>query len=76
LTFKIATVLKQEGFIDLPNRTDTGLSKDFLIGLKYKTFKRKPYISNIIRVSTSGQRVYCKSKNIPMVLGGLGVAIC
>ena len=46
------------------------------IALKYKVGKGSPYITNIVRVSKSGQRVYSSYKNLPRVLGGIGVAIC
>ena len=72
LTLSIATLLSQEGFIELID----DLSKDLVIGLKYKVVKNKPYITNIRRISTSGQRVYCDLKNLPKVLGGVGVVVC
>lgn len=76
LTLRIASLLSQEGFIDFSNEGIIDSSKDLLIGLKYKVFKNKPYITNIKRVSTSGQRVYCDNKNLPRVLGGVGVVVC
>lgn len=72
LTLSIATLLSQEGFLELID----DLSKDLVIGLKYKVVKNKPYITNIRRISTSGQRVYCDLKNLPKVLGGVGVVVC
>lgn len=76
LTVSIAKVLKQEGFIDLVFSDNINNSKFLIIVLKYKVVRDKPYITNIRRISTSGQRVYCNSKNLPRVLGGIGVAIC
>ena len=35
----------------------------------------KPVITNLKRVSKPGLRNYCKAKNLPQVLGGLGVAV-
>ena len=46
-----------------------------LISLKYKGKSRKPVISKIERISKPGLRVYADSKNLPKVLGNLGVAI-
>ena len=44
------------------------------IVLKYDE-ENKPVITNLKRVSKPGLRTYCKSKNLPKVLGGLGIAI-
>lgn len=76
LTLSIAKVLKQEGFIDLVFSDNLSKSEFLIIVLKYKVLRDKPYITTIRRVSTSGQRIYCNSKNLPRVLGGIGVAIC
>ena len=35
----------------------------------------KPVISKLKRVSKPGLRNYCKAKNLPQVLGGMGIAI-
>lgn len=75
LTLNIVKVLQQEGFIDIRFQINEDNSNDLLISLKYKSIKGDPYITNMKRVSTCGQRVYSKSKNVPRVLGGMGVAI-
>lgn len=78
LTLSIAKVLEQEGFIYLPVgsiATDHISSPYLLIGLKYNGSKGGPYITNISRVSTPGQRVYCSNKKVPRVLGGFGIAV-
>lgn len=46
-----------------------------LIYLKYIGKPSKPVISHIQRISKPGLRVYIKSKNLPKVLDGLGIAI-
>ena len=46
----------------------------FRVWLKYGNDK-KPVLSGLKRVSKPGLRVYTKRKDIPMVLGGLGVTI-
>ena len=76
LTRNIAMVLKKEGFIDFINPENMDFSSDLIILLKYKMVQNRPYITNIVRVSSSGQRVYCGIKNLPRVLGGVGVTIC
>ena len=48
--------------------------KYLTIELKYDE-ANKPVISNLKRVSKPGLRNYCKAKNLPQVLGGMGIAI-
>lgn len=70
----IATVLKEEGFIrDFAIETEN--SRPMLkIDLSY-TGRREPILTGIKRVSKPGLRVYAQKREIPRVLGGLGVAI-
>ena len=51
-----------------------GHFKYLTIELKYDE-ANKPVISNLKRVSKPGLRNYCKAKNLPQVLGGMGIAI-
>ena len=53
---------------------EVGKFKVLEITLKYDE-KRKPVISKLERISKPGLRNYCKAKNLPKVLGGLGIAI-
>lgn len=69
----IARILKNEGFIrdyELPSEQE----RDIKIQLRYSG-KREPVVSGIRRISKPGLRVYVKSKDMPRILGGLGVAI-
>jgi len=72
----LATVLKSEGYIDAfriePNIDRPGSTLH--IAMRYSP-ERSRTISGIQRVSKPGLRVYRKSKEIPRVLGGLGVAV-
>ena len=43
--------------------------------MKYKSKTRKPIIQNIRRVSKPGLRVYSNRRELPRVLGGIGIAI-
>jgi small subunit ribosomal protein S8 len=70
---EIARILKSEGFIRdyaLPGDAE----RDIKIQLRYSG-KREPVVSGIRRISKPGLRVYVKSKDMPRILGGLGVAI-
>ncbi|MCD8377847.1 MAG: 30S ribosomal protein S8 [Candidatus Gastranaerophilales bacterium] len=70
----LAKLLKSEGYItEYSERTDGGF-KYLTITLKYDE-KNKPVITNLKRVSRPGLRNYSKSKNIPQVYGGLGIAV-
>jgi small subunit ribosomal protein S8 len=69
----IANVLKNEGYIASYNVTDVDGKPVLSIALKY--FDGKPVISKIDRVSRPGLRVYKSAKDLPKVIGGLGVAI-
>jgi small subunit ribosomal protein S8 len=71
----IASILKDEGFIDDFELYSEGIFKYLLISLKYKGKDRKPVIYKIERISKPGLRVYVNSKNLPKVLGDLGIAI-
>jgi small subunit ribosomal protein S8 len=45
------------------------------LDLKYKGKTRQPIIRNLTRVSKPGLRVYSNRKELPRVLGGIGIAI-
>ena len=69
----IARVLKDEGYIeDFAVRSQDGKSH-LDISLKY--YAGRPVIEKIERVSRPGLRIYKPSKEIPVVMNGLGVAI-
>jgi len=68
----IAEVLKNEGYIaDVTVSGD--VKREMTITLKY--FEGRPVIENLQRVSCPGRRVYKSADEIPVVLGGLGVAV-
>ena len=70
----IAKVLKEEGFIR-DFQIDAETARPMLkIDLSY-TGRKEPVLSGIKRVSKPGLRVYVQKREIPRVLGGLGVAI-
>lgn len=78
---KICTILQREGFIEKFQTSETD-SKELLINLKYKkVFGQsygglgKPCITNLQRISKPGLRIYTNSKEIPKILGGIGIVI-
>ena len=74
LKVELAKLLKSEGFITNYEVNEVGKFKVLVITLKYDE-KHKPVISKLERISKPGLRNYSKAKDLPKVLGGLGVAI-
>lgn len=74
MTRSIAKVLQDEGFIASFEQVGEGVAQNLVIALKYKN-NRKPIITTLKRVSKPGLRVYKNRKELPKVLGGIGIAI-
>ncbi len=74
LKVELAKLLKSEGFITDYEVKEAGKFKVLSITLKYDD-KKKPVITKLERISKPGLRNYCKAKNLPKVLGGMGIAI-
>ncbi len=75
MTRSIATVLKEEGFIGEFEEAGDEIKRQLVISLKYQGKQRQPIITTLKRVSRPGLRVYSNRKDLPRVLGGIGVAI-
>jgi small subunit ribosomal protein S8 len=75
MTRSIAKVLKEEGFIADFEEVGEGIKKNLVVSLKYKGKNRQPIIRSMKRVSKPGLRVYSNCKELPRVLGGIGIAI-
>ena len=74
MRLSIAQILKQEGFIsDYSEEENEKGFKQINLHLKY--VNSVPAITGIERHSTPGRRLYYGVREIPRVLGGLGVAI-
>ena len=70
----IASILKSEGYIKhFTEEKDERGFKTITLTLKFSA--DTPAITGIERHSKPGRRLYYGSKDIPRVLGGLGVAI-
>lgn len=81
MSVALSSILKEEGYIEnyeiyseeyYENKNP---KKYILLSLKYKGKDRQPVITKLQRISKPGLRVYCNSKNLPNVLGNLGIAI-
>jgi small subunit ribosomal protein S8 len=69
----VAKVLEQEGYLAGVG-TDNVEGKDTMT-LTLKYYQDRPVIERIERVSRPGLRVYRRADQLPVVQGGLGVAI-
>src|SRR4051794_18953211 len=74
LKAEIARILREEGYIINFKLAEEGPGKVIKIYLKY-TPQNAPAIAHIERISRPGCRVYVGSKEVPKVLGGLGISI-
>jgi small subunit ribosomal protein S8 len=75
MTRNIATILLEEGFIQGIDEVGETFNKQLLLSLKYKGKNREPVITALKRISKPGLRVYANRKELPRVLGGLGIAV-
>lgn len=75
MTRSIAKVLQEEGFIGEFSEEGEGVKRNLVIALKYKGKSRQPIINTLKRISKPGLRVYSNRRDLPRVLGGIGVAI-
>ena len=67
MSVAIATILKDEGFIEDFERYQEGKWEYLLLSLKYTGKSRDSVISEIKRISKPGLRVYKNSKELPIV---------
>nr|ARW60252.1 ribosomal protein S8 [Laurencieae sp.] len=75
MTRNIIKVLRDEGFIYQFEEIREDLKKYIIVSLKYKGKSKKPIITELKRISKPGLRVYANHKELPKVLGGIGIAI-
>ena len=76
LKANILSVLQAEGFIQGFDKTMVTGHPSLTVVLRYHPGReKKPVIEGIKRVSKPGHRIYVGKKEVPRVIGGLGVAI-
>lgn len=73
LKVELVKLLKEEGFIENYEIEKANPGSNIVVTLKY--VEGKPVITNLQRVSTPGLRTYSKSKKLPKVFDGMGIAI-
>jgi len=74
LKAELLRVLKNEGFITDYERATTEGHPALKIQLRYLG-EGRPIITGMRRISKPGQRVYVGRRNVPPVMGGMGVSV-
>ncbi len=74
IKFKIAAILKKQGFVLDYKKMGKATGKLIKIDLRY-TEEKEPAISGFKRISKPGQKIYKRAKEIRKVKGGSGMAI-
>jgi len=74
LKVEIARILKKEGFVKGYKVIDQDIQDILRVYLKYGSGNER-VIRGITRTSKPGLRVYARSRKIPRVLSGMGIAI-
>ena len=73
---QICQILEREGFIESFQAEST---QELRVRLKYRSGlpkgEEKPCITNLRRISRPGLRIYTNHKEIPKILGGMGIII-
>lgn len=69
----LAGLLKDEGYI--LGYSIQGDEKKPILSIELKYFEGRPVINKIKRISCPGLRIYKKSRGLPKILGGLGIAV-
>jgi small subunit ribosomal protein S8 len=70
----VLRVLADEGYVSSWRRVEEKGRPILRVGLKYD-HEGSPIVAGLKRVSRPGRRVYTPAKEIPEVLGGLGISI-
>jgi small subunit ribosomal protein S8 len=74
LKVEIARILKKEGFVKGYKVIDQDIQDILRVYLKYGSGNER-VLRGITRTSKPGLRVYARSRKIPRVLSGMGIAI-
>ncbi|HAW49363.1 TPA: 30S ribosomal protein S8 [bacterium] len=74
IKIEIARILKEEGYIRTYKVIDDRKQGVLRVFLRYGP-KKEPMITEIMRISKPGKRVYAGKDKIPSILGGHGIAI-
>lgn len=73
LKMAVATILQKEGYIDAFEKAGTDPKATLKITIRYQG--GTPVLTDVRRRSKPGLRVYIGRHDIPLVVGGMGIAI-
>jgi small subunit ribosomal protein S8 len=71
----LAEVLRRAGYIESWRQEGEKARKQLVLVLKYKGRTKQFVIEGLQRVSKPSRRVYASNRDIPAVMGGLGIAV-
>ena len=71
---ELARILKEEGYVSNYRVANDDNKQVLKVYLKYQG-DHKPVITRLTRVSKPSRRVYVDSRNIPKVIGGMGICV-
>ena len=74
LKVEVARILKEEGYVANFRVAEEDGKRTLKVYLKYRP-DRRSVITQLKRVSRPGCRVYVGSKEVPPVIGGMGISI-
>lgn len=69
----VARILLEEGYLDKVEQIEAKPQSRLHLMIKYQD--KVPVITDVKRQSKPGLRIYVKSREIPVVVGGMGMAI-
>jgi len=75
MTISMAKVMCDEGFIDNMEKISIDNRPYLVLTLKYEGNGKHSFITCLKRISKPGRRVCVNARNLPRILGGLGIAI-
>lgn len=73
LKFRIAEILRDEGYVARVEMAGDGVRKTLVLTLKY--IGKEPAIQELRRESKPGFRMYRHAEELPRVMNGYGIAI-
>ena len=71
---RIANILANEGLVSRCELEPGPIQDTLRIDLKYDE-ERRPALSGLKRISKPGLRIYSGARDIPKVMGGVGIAV-
>lgn len=73
LKHSVATIMVKEGYLVSADKSGERPNESLTLGIRY--VGKKPVVTDLKRKSKPGLRIYVGRKEIPAVVGGMGIAI-